>query len=104
MQSKSKVRERFTIKLADQEDFHKELYNLRYASARNVVERTFGVFKARFAILSGKGGDGFSILFDTGQTEKALTVLYNLIDAHGGDGANPSKEAIELERTPYGWA
>ena len=28
-----------------------ELYNLRHARARNVVERTFGLWKKRFAIL-----------------------------------------------------
>lgn len=29
-----------------------ELYNLRHASARNVVERIFGVLKCRFVILT----------------------------------------------------
>jgi DDE superfamily endonuclease len=29
----------------------KELFNLRHASARNVIERMFGIFKGRFRIL-----------------------------------------------------
>ena len=72
-----------------------ELYNLRHASARNVVERTFGVFKNRFAILSGKGRDGFSISTQV-KLIYALTALYNFMNAHG---SNPFEEAIELERT-----
>ena len=72
-----------------------ELYNLRHASARNVVERTFGVFKARFAILSGKGRDGFSI-FTQAKLIYALTALHNFMNVHGAD---PFEEAIELERT-----
>ena len=31
----------------------KELFNLRHSELRNVVERTFGVLKRRFAILRG---------------------------------------------------
>jgi hypothetical protein len=72
-----------------------ELFNLRHASARNVVERTFGVFKARFVILSGKGRDGFSI-FTQAKLIYALTALHNFMNIHG---ANPFDEAIELERT-----
>ena len=30
----------------------KELFNLRHASLRNIIERCFGVFKRRFRILS----------------------------------------------------
>ena len=30
---------------------YKELFNLRHSSARNVIERTFGLFKKRWAIL-----------------------------------------------------
>jgi hypothetical protein len=31
---------------------HKELYNLRHSSLRNVVERLFGCLKAKFKILT----------------------------------------------------
>lgn len=72
-----------------------ELFNLRHSSARNVVERTFGVLKARFAILSGKGREGFSI-FTQVKLVYALTALHNFMNMHG---ANPFDEATELERT-----
>ncbi|KAJ9543985.1 hypothetical protein OSB04_023692 [Centaurea solstitialis] len=32
----------------------KELFNMRHSSARNVIERCFGLFKARWAILRGR--------------------------------------------------
>ena len=32
----------------------KELYNLRHSRARNVVERTFGLWKKKWAILGSK--------------------------------------------------
>lgn len=70
-----------------------ELFNLRHASARNVVERTFGVFKARFAILSGKGREGFSI-FTQAKLIYALAAVHNFMNMHG---ANPFDEAIDLE-------
>jgi hypothetical protein len=55
----------------------------------------FGVFKARFAILSGKGRAGFSI-FTQAKLIYALTALHNFMNVHGAD---PFEEAIELERT-----
>jgi DDE superfamily endonuclease len=62
-----------------------ELFNLRHASARNVVERTFGVFKARFAILSGRGREGFSISTQA-KLIYALAAVHNFMNMHG---ANP---------------
>jgi len=70
-----------------------ELFNLRHASARNVVKRTFGFFKARFAILSGKGREGFSI-FTQAKLIYALAAVHNSMNMHG---ANPFDEAIDLE-------
>ena len=32
-----------------------ELFNLRHSSLRNIIERTFGILKNRFQILTGKG-------------------------------------------------
>ncbi|KAL0552036.1 hypothetical protein IC582_011129 [Cucumis melo] len=32
----------------------KKYFNMKHSSARNVIERTFGVLKGRWAILSGK--------------------------------------------------
>jgi hypothetical protein len=63
----------------------KELFNLRHASARNVVERVFGVFKARFKILSTVH-DGYSIRTQK-QLVYALTGLHNFINAYGADPA-----------------
>jgi len=38
----------------------KELFNLRHASLRNIIEQAFGVLKARFPILN-KGRKGYSL-------------------------------------------
>ncbi|KAL0411768.1 UNVERIFIED_CONTAM: hypothetical protein Slati_3766500 [Sesamum latifolium] len=34
---------------------HEEFFNMKHASARNVIERTFGLLKARWAILRNEG-------------------------------------------------
>ena len=39
------------VSSAQQPKSDEELYNLRHSRARNVVERTFGLWKKRFAIL-----------------------------------------------------
>ncbi|MEA2958740.1 MAG: hypothetical protein QOJ58_4261 [Alphaproteobacteria bacterium] len=53
----------------------KELFNLRHASLRNVIERIFGVLKRQWQILAGKGCE-YSI-----ETQRdlfcALIGLYN---------------------------
>jgi hypothetical protein len=61
----------------------KELFNLRHSSIRNVVERTFGVFKARFKIVETTH-NGFSLRTQI-QLVYALTALHNFINAHGED-------------------
>lgn len=61
----------------------KELFNLRHAGARNVVERVFGVFKARFKIFTTVH-DGYSIRTQK-QLVYALTGLHNFINAYGAD-------------------
>jgi hypothetical protein len=48
-----------------------ELYNLRHASARNVIERIFGILKGRFAILN-----------NTPQFKPALAAIHNFIQYH----------------------
>lgn len=56
----------------------KELFNRRHSSLRNVIERVFGILKARFRILS-LSHRGFSI-----ETQEeivyALTALHNIIN------------------------
>lgn len=71
----------------------KELFNLRHASIRNVIERCFGVFKRRFRIFD-KPRDGFSI-----RTQRklvfALTAVHNFMDRHGH---NAEQEYRELQK------
>jgi hypothetical protein len=43
--------ETYQASSAQQHKTAKELYNLRHARARNVVERTFGLWKKKWAIL-----------------------------------------------------
>lgn len=57
-----------------------ELFNLRHTKLRNVVERIFGVFKARFHIFD-KARDGYSI--DTQvKLVYALTGVHNFINSY----------------------
>ena len=56
-----------------------ELFNLRHASARNVIERIFGILKRRFRILL------LSPEYDMGiqaQVPPALCALHNFIRYH----------------------
>jgi hypothetical protein len=60
---------------------HKELFNLRHAQLRNVVERIFGVAKNKFAILR----DGT----DFGERKQAdliiaFIVIFNFVRIFGG--------------------
>ncbi|ODN73084.1 hypothetical protein L198_08314, partial [Cryptococcus wingfieldii CBS 7118] len=58
-----------------------ELYNLRHAQARNVIERIFGVVKERFSIM--KHGSEFSMA-DQFRTIYAVCVLHNMITTKEG--------------------
>jgi len=40
---------------------YKELFNLRHASLRNAIERTFGVLKKRFDILSNSTEPAYGV-------------------------------------------
>ena len=66
----------------------KELFNLRYASLRNVVERIFGVAKRKFKIL----GVGTEYSVDT-QVHLVLGLLglYNFISLHEGESIEDIK-------------
>ncbi|GMF18388.1 unnamed protein product [Phytophthora fragariaefolia] len=55
---------------------YKELYNLRHAQARNVIERTFGVLKRRFPIL--KQPPEYSVETQA-KIVRACCVLHNFI-------------------------
>ena len=57
----------------------KELFNLRHASARNVIERTFGVFKARYKILDSGPSYPFEV---QARLVAGLSVVHNFIGIH----------------------
>lgn len=63
----------------------KELFNLRHASLRNVVERIFGVLKRKYKVLS------HPLEYST-QTQVllvlALTALHNFVRQHEGPNAD----------------
>ncbi|KAA0033262.1 retrotransposon protein [Cucumis melo var. makuwa] len=55
----------------------KEYFNMKHSSARNVIERTFGVLKGRWAILRGKLYYPLQVQC---RTILACVLLYNLIN------------------------
>ena len=57
----------------------KELFNLRHASLRNVVERTIGILKRRFAVLR-KGFEGMNKAFHN-QVVLSCCLLHNFLNA-----------------------
>ena len=54
----------------------KEIYNLRHSSARNVIERIFGVLKERFKIM--EHGCDYGILDQAGVV-MAICLLFNMV-------------------------
>lgn len=73
-----------------------ELFNLRHASARNVVERTFGVMKKRFKLLTSAPEYGFKVQV---QLVHAACFLHNFILCHDPDDAS-LYQLEEVNRTP----
>ncbi|KAL5575249.1 hypothetical protein UlMin_016948 [Ulmus minor] len=75
-------------------DRRKEMFNYRHASLRNVIERTFGVWKSRFRILRG---------IPRYPLEKqrniviACAVLHNFIKLFSSEEAvfNPEDDAVD---------
>lgn len=57
----------------------KELFNLRHASARNVIERLFGIFKRRFKVLTHPPEYSLSV---QAMLVPALAALHNFICIH----------------------
>lgn len=79
----------------DRPSDYKELFNLRHAQARNVIERVFGVVKRRFRIM----GIGPEYNLDT-QTLliSAVCVLHNFIRIHDPGDLDGADINAELER------
>ncbi|CDO78092.1 hypothetical protein BN946_scf184729.g1 [Trametes cinnabarina] len=62
-----------------------ELFNLRHASARNVVERIFGILKRRFKILTIPCEFSMAV---QARILPALCAIHNFIRIHDGDEIN----------------
>lgn len=84
-----------------------ELYNLRHSSARNAVERIFGILKKRFAILTYSSEYSMAI---QARIPPALAAVHNFIRLHDTDeisnfdldimDPNPGARHGELARGP----
>lgn len=74
----------------------KELFNLRHSSLRNVVERTFGIFKRRFQIF--EAAPPFSSLVQA-RLVYACTALHNFLTSHGA--VEPIPEFLYDENNHY---
>ena len=73
-----------------------ELFNLRHASLRNVIERTFGVLKKRFPIIAS-GTEARYHVDTTSEIVLACYILHNFLMTHFSDD-QPLDDA-ELEGT-----
>ena len=71
------------VKISKRPKNKKELFNLYYASLRNVIKRAFSVLKARFPILN-KGRKGYSLKTQV-KIIQVLTAIYNFININGWD-------------------
>lgn len=69
-----------------------ELYNLRHSSARNVVERVFGVLKRRFTILVHPPEYSMEI---QARIPPALAATHNFIREHDPDEIFEFQEAFD---------
>lgn len=76
-----------------------ELYNLRHASARNAVERIFGVLKRRFVILTHPPEYEMSVQV---RIPPALGAVHNFIRDHDGDDILDFLEEYDENPGSYG--
>ena len=72
-----------------------ELFNLRHAQFRNVIERVFGVFKRRFKWFA-VARIGYSLRTQV-KVVYAATALFNFMNKHGYDPEAEYEEIKELE-------
>lgn len=73
----------------------KELFNLRHASARNIIERIFGVFKARFKILVSSPAYKFAV---QAKLIAALAVVHNFIATHDQSMIDDALNELDAEQ------
>jgi DDE superfamily endonuclease len=72
-----------------------ELFNLRHASARNIVERIFGILKNRFAILRGNP----NLDVDTqAQIAPALAAIHNFIREYDDEEIEDLLQQYDADR------
>ena len=76
-----------------------ELFNLRHASARNVVERIFGVLKRRFVILIHPPQYSLEI---QAWIPPALAAIHNFIRDHDEDETFDYEDPIDIQPGNYG--
>lgn len=85
----------------------KQSYNYSHIQTRNVIERAFGVLKARFSVLKSgirlKGKDGPA---RSAKLILACTILHNLCISHGDTGEEltdeeEDEEGIQDDDEPY---
>src|ERR1700690_2648143 len=74
-----------------------ELFNLRHASARNVIERIFGVLKQRFRILLLPPSYNLAV---QSRIPAALSALHNFIRLHEPDD---KPFADDTDTDPFGY-
>jgi DDE superfamily endonuclease len=72
-----------------------ELFNLRHASARNVIERIFGVLKRRFRILVYAAEIDMDL---QARIPAALAAIHNFIRIHDPEELTSFTEPVDLER------
>ena len=68
---------------------HKELFNLRHASLRNAIERTFGVLKKRFGIISSAAEPFYNI-----KVQKRIIVACCILHNFLMNADPPTKELM----------
>jgi hypothetical protein len=74
-----------------------ELFNLRHSSARNIIERIFGILKQRYRILLLAPGFNLDI---QARIPASLSAIHNFIRIHNPDEGPPPGED-EAHNDPY---
>ncbi|XXG66422.1 hypothetical protein AAC387_Pa05g3906 [Persea americana] len=77
----------------------KELFNLRHASLRNVIERAFGVLKKRFPIVAS-GNESYFSVDTTSEIILACCILHNFLMDVDPDEHLIHKVDCELQNGP----